>query len=85
MNIKRYAVTGFVNSDLKARVDFKHDETGKWCSYNDVLALEKEREKLQLALELLQRREKMLMEMLDEAYRNQVVPKKVERTVDVES
>ena len=42
------------------------------CKYEDVVLLFAPVEKLQLSLELSRRREKMLMELLDEKYKNEV-------------
>ena len=67
------------------------DAKGKYCLYADVSEkiksqeeLSKSVDKLQILLELSQRREQILMELLDEAYKEQVAPKKLERIVDVE-
>ena len=84
MNIPSYTTIGTTNSDLRAHVHLKDDSEGDLCKYDEVVLLFAPVEKLQLSLELSLRREKILMELLDEAYREHATPKKLERIVDVQ-
>ena len=72
MNIPRYTAIGTLTSDLRTHVHFKDDSEGDLCKYEDVVLLFAPVEKLQLSLELSRRREKMLMEMLDEKYKKEI-------------
>ncbi len=81
MSIQRYSATATserVGIDAYASVYMNDD--GKYCLYADVAEKIKICEeakqaidKLQILLELSQRREKILMELLDEVYRNEIL------------
>ena len=80
MTIQRYSMSGFPTAHgMCIDVYNTKDEDGKYCLYADVAEKinnqeesAKSLEKLQIALELLQRRELILMELLDEAYKKDI-------------
>ena len=80
MVIQRYAISAFPSSHgMSMSIYDNKDENGKYCLYADVAEKIKIGEeakqaidKIQVLLELSQRREKILMEMLDEAYKKEI-------------
>ena len=89
MAIQRYSISALSGPYGMTIYDNK-DLTGKYCLYADVAEKIKIGEeakqavdKIQILLELSQRREKILMELLDEVYKERIAPKNLERIVDV--
>ena len=80
MTIQRYSMSGFPTAHgMGIDVYNTKDEDGKYCLYADVAEKIKIGEeakqsidKIQVLLELSQRREKIFMELLDEKYKNEV-------------
>ena len=91
MGIKRYSISAFQTlHSMGVETYNMKDEEGKYCLYEDVAEKIKIGEeakqsidKIQIMLELSQRREKILMELLDEVYKERIAPKNLERIVDV--
>ena len=81
MTIQRYSMSAFPTAHgMGIDVYNTKDDDGKYCLYADVAEKIKICEeakqaidKLQILLELSQRREKILMELLDEVYRNEIL------------
>ena len=81
MTIQRYKISAFPTSyDTGYDIYDIKDAEGKYCLYADVAEKIKIGEeakqavdKIQILLELSQRREKILMELLDEVYRNEIL------------
>ena len=78
MDIQRYSMTALSNP-FGIDVFHNKDANGKYCLYSDVAEKIKIGEeakqsvdKIQILLELSQRREKILMELLDEAYKKEI-------------
>lgn len=78
MTIQRYSISAFPTAH-RMGIDIydNKDDKGKYCLYADVAEKinnqeesAKSLEKLQIALELSQRRELILMDLLDERYKN---------------
>ena len=80
MTIQRYKISAFPTPyNTGYDIYDSKDENGKYCLYTDVFEKIKIGEetkqsidKIQVLLELSQRREKILMELLDEAYKKEI-------------
>ena len=80
MTIQRYSISATSERfNVGAYVSAYMDAEGKYCLYADVYEKIKIGEeakqiidKIQVLLELSQRREKILMELLDEAYKKEI-------------
>ena len=91
MTIQRYSISAFPKQYGMGMDTYDNkDAEGKYCLYDDVSEKIKIGEeakqsidKIQIMLELSQRREKILMELIDEAYKERIAPKNIERIVDV--
>ena len=91
MTIQRYSISAFTKQYGMGMDTYDNkDAEGKYCLYADVAEKIKIGEeakqsidKIQIMLELSQRREKILMELLDEVYKERIAPKNLERIVDV--
>lgn len=91
MTIQRYSISAFPKQYGMGMDTYDNkDAEGKYCLYADVSEKIKIGEeakqsidKIQIMLELSQRREKILMELLDEVYKERIAPKNLERIVDV--
>ena len=91
MTIQRYRISALPSEyGMSMSIYDNKDENGKYCLYADVAEKIKIGEeakqsidKVQVLLELSQRREKILMELLDEVYKERIAPKNLERIVDV--
>ena len=91
MTIQRYRMSAIPTAyGTSMNIYENKDEEGKYCIYADVAEKIKIGEeakqsidKIQVLLELSQRREKILMELIDEAYKERIAPKNIERIVDV--
>ena len=91
MTIQRYSISAFPKQYGMGMDTYDNkDAEGKYCLYDDVSEKIKIGEeakqsidKIQIMLELSQRREKILMELLDEVYKERIAPKSLERIVDV--
>jgi hypothetical protein len=91
MTIQRYSISAFPKQYGMGMDTYDNkDAEGKYCLYDDVSEKIKIGEeakqsidKIQIMLELSQRREKILMELLDEVYKERIAPKNLERIVDV--
>ena len=80
MTIQRYSISAFPKQYGMGMDTYDNkDAEGKYCLYADVAEKIKIGEeakqavdKIQILLELSQRREKILMELLDEAYKKEI-------------
>ncbi len=78
MEIQRYSVSA-LSGPYGMNIYHNKSEQGEYCLYDDVSEKIKIGEeakqsidKIQIMLELSQRREKILMELLDEAYKKEI-------------
>ena len=80
MGIQRYSISALPTlHNMGIEIYNRKDEEGTYCLYADVAEKIKIGEeakqsidKIQVLLELSQRREKILMELLDEAYKKEI-------------
>ena len=78
MEIQRYSVSA-LSGPYGMSIYHNKSEQGEYCLYTDVAEkikigeeVRQSIDKIQVLLELSQRREKILMELLDEAYKKEV-------------